>query len=195
MSDSRILKIITSGVLLLLLCACTLMGSQEEAQVIVIRKPTPNEVARAVTSLSRDPKTASKLKSLENKLTSSKEVEQYSKALPYMTSDFEKMEFLSLEGFEERQLWLSQKNFPTRPTESAKSLQELVDARDIALGMPQTLVKRSWGDPDAVEVSGNPRFKNERWTYETNVSTPDGYRLEKKSVYFEGGKVVGWEVE
>jgi hypothetical protein len=192
---ARTQRSIAAGALVLFFCGCGTLGPQKEAQTFVVRKPTPDEVAQAVSSLSRDPKTASKLKSLENRMTSSKEIEQYSKALPYMTSDLEKMEFLGLEGFEERQLWLSQKNFPTRPTESAKSLQELVDARDISLGMPQKLVKRSWGDPDSVEVSGNPRFKNERWVYETNVSTPDGYRLEKKSVYFEGGKVVGWEVE
>jgi len=27
------------------------------------------------------------------------------------------------------------------------------------------------------------------------VATPDGYRSEKRYVYFESGKVVGWETE
>jgi hypothetical protein len=74
-------------------------------------------------------------------------------------------------------------------------MKDLVDAQDIALGMPQALVRQSWGDPDSIDASGNPQFRNERWHYYKFVSSQDGYKPERKTVYFEGGKVVGWEIE
>lgn len=136
-----------------------------------------------------------RLKQLENSLSGRKEVEQYSKALPLFRNDSERIEFLALPGFEARQKWLSSRFFNSRSNLIKSEMQDLVEARDIALGMPQNLVRQSWGDPDSVEVSGNPQFKNERWRYSKYISTQDGYKPEKKIVYFEGGKVVGWEVE
>lgn len=136
-----------------------------------------------------------RLQNLENSLNTKKEVEQYSKMLPYFKSEQEQMEFLSLGEFEARQQWLNQHNFMNRPAQVTTEMKELVEAQDITLGMPQTLVKKSWGEPDVVEVSGNPAFRNERWRYNKYVSTSDGYKPEKKVVYFEGGRVVGWEAE
>lgn len=136
-----------------------------------------------------------RLKQLENSLSSKKETEQYSKALANFKDDAERIDFLSLPGFEARQKWLRENDFNSRSSRVIGEMQELVMAQDIAIGMPQALVKQSWGDPDAVEVSGNPQFKNERWRYNKFISTPDGFKPEKKLVYFEGGKVVGWEVE
>ena len=144
---------------------------------------------------SSNPSLSTKLKSLENSISSKKELEQYSKVLPFMKSDKERVEFLEMKTFEDRQRWLQDKNFPSRSTEAHEEMRDLIDSQDIALGMPQNLVKKSWGEPDGVEVSGNPQFRNERWRYQRYVSTPDGYKIEKKIVYFEGGKVVGWEVE
>jgi hypothetical protein len=61
--------------------------------------------------------------------------------------------------------------------------------------MPQDYVRRSWGEPVNVEISGNPIYKNERWKYQRQVSTAQGFRKETRFVYFEGGRVVGWETE
>ncbi len=135
------------------------------------------------------------LKKMENSLSNKKEIEQYSKALPWFQNEEERLEFLATPGFEERQRWMSEKSFSSRSNAMKTDMKDLVEAQDIALGMPQALVRQSWGDPDAVEVSGNPVFKNERWRYNKFVSTQDGYKPEKKTVYFEGGKVVGWELE
>ena len=136
-----------------------------------------------------------RLKQMENSLSTRKEVEQYSKALPWFRNDQERIEFLALPGFEARQQWLNENSFNSRSSSVKNNMQDLIEAQDIALGMPQALVRQSWGDPDAIEVSGNPQFKNERWRYNRYVSTQDGYKPEKKIVYFEGGKVVGWELE
>ncbi len=59
--------------------------------------------------------------------------------------------------------------------------------------MPAELVRRSWGSPDNVDVAGNPLYGNERWRFKRYSPSPEGYRLQSKLVYFEGGKVVGWE--
>jgi hypothetical protein len=136
-----------------------------------------------------------RLQSLENTLNTRKEVEQYSKMLPWFKDDQERIEFLSQGNFEDKQRWLNEQNFLSRPQQIMGDMKELVEAQDITLGMPQTLVKKSWGDPDVIEVSGNPQFRNERWRYNKYISTSDGYKSEKKVVYFEGGKVVGWELE
>lgn len=136
-----------------------------------------------------------RLKQLENMLISNKEVDQYSKVLPLFKSEQERIEFLSLPGFESRQKWLQQNAVFERNTLQRNDFQDLIQAQDIALGMPFSLVRQSWGEPDSVEISGNPKFRNERWKYFKYISTQDGFKPEKKIVYFEGGKVVGWEVE
>lgn len=135
------------------------------------------------------------LKSLENSLSSKKEMEQYSKALPLLDGPEERIEFLSLPGFEARQEWINQNRVSERSKQIGLSFEQVVKDQDIAIGMPQNLVRQSWGEPDSVEVSGNPVFKNERWRYFKYVSTMDGYKNEKKTVYFEAGKVVGWDME
>ncbi len=163
---------------------------------------TSTEKSRASSASGRDaissPNTNNKkfnLKKMENSLRGQKELDQYSKALPNFKNDDERLEFLALEDYETRQEWLKEKNFLNRSKQIDTDMQELVDAQDIALGMPQGLVRKSWGEPDQIEVSGNPQLKNERWKYLKQVSTTNGYRSERKVVYFEGGRVVGWEVE
>jgi hypothetical protein len=135
-----------------------------------------------------------RLKQLENQLSSKRELEQYSKALPWFKSTEEKIDFLQAGDFEARQNWLNNRDWPGRARRTTMQMQEVVDAQDIALGMPENLVKKSWGEPQNVEVSGNPSFRNQRWRYSKYVSTTDGYKTEQKTVYFEGGKVVGWEL-
>ncbi len=63
------------------------------------------------------------------------------------------------------------------------------------LGMGKNNVQRSLGIPTQVEVAGNPKYENERWIYETQVPTMDGFYSERRVIYFENGTVVGWESE
>jgi hypothetical protein len=152
-----------------------------------------SSVAQPVSEANLPTKT--RLKQLENSIDTRKELDQYSKALPYFRNDIERIDFLSLPGFEARQKWLNENAFSTRSNSVLAEMSPLVEAQDIAVGMPQNLVRRSWGDPETVEVSGNPQLKNERWRYNKYVPTGDGFKPEKKSVYFEGGKVVAWEID
>lgn len=139
--------------------------------------------------------TKTRLKQLENGIQTRKELEQYSRVLPYLRDHNERIYFLSLPGYEARQQWLKDNSINSRTLEAQDNYRDLVDAQDIGVGMTQAMVKKSWGEPENVEVSGNPQFKNERWRYGRYVSTPDGYKMEKKLVYFEGGRVVAWEIE
>ncbi len=132
---------------------------------------------------------------LEAALTERRQLEQYSRVLPWFENDDEKIEFLQLAGLYERQQWIREIDFFKRPAQQEDQLRELIDSRDIAVGMPEAIVRKSWGEPDAVEVSGHPLYKNYRWKYQKYASTEDGFAMSKKTVYFEGGKVAGWEVQ
>lgn len=71
--------------------------------------------------------------------------------------------------------------------------ESLASTDSLRLGMGKNRVASTLGHPQQVEVAGNPKYGNERWTYEINVPTLDGYYKERKIIYFEGGSVVGWE--
>lgn len=135
-----------------------------------------------------------KLRELERSLDTQKERLQYSKILPWLGSDSEKIEVLSIPSIEGRQVWINKNKIWSR-AKDLKHFDEIVESQDIAIGMPQDYVRKSWGEPTQVETSGNSIYKNERWQYLKQVSTPQGYKQESRLVYFEGGRVVGWETE
>ncbi|MEK2644419.1 hypothetical protein [Bdellovibrio sp. BCCA] len=140
-------------------------------------------------------RTRQQLRQLERSLSSKKEREQYSKILPWLKNDSEKVSFLSIPSIEGRQQWINRNNIWSRSQAPQEEMKNLIETQDIAVGMPQDYVRRSWGEPMGVEVSGNPIYKNERWKYQRQVSTSQGFRKETRYVYFEGGRVVGWETE
>ncbi len=135
------------------------------------------------------------LKHLESKISGRRELDQYSKALPLFEGNEEKIQFLEIPDYESRQAWLISRNFPKRSKSISQKMQATVEAKDIALGMTESLVRKSWGEPQEVSVSGMPEFRNQRWKYQKYTPTQDGYRLENKILYFEGGRVIGWETE
>ena len=68
-------------------------------------------------------------------------------------------------------------------------------SRELTTGMNMSQVFRVWGQPGDVEVSGargsGPGgHGNERWTYYDGLSQGLGT---SRIVYFEQGKVVGWD--
>lgn len=136
-----------------------------------------------------------RLRALESRLDSPRERDQYSKILPWLASDEEKIELLSISTLEGRQAWINSKNIWKRAQHPPGNVKGLIETGDISVGMQMDYVRKAWGEPQNVEVSGNPAYKNERWRYVRFVSTPEGYKQEKRFVYFEGGRVVGWETE
>lgn len=136
---------------------------------------------------------ALELKALEAQLTDEREKKQYYQNLPWLKDKQEQVEFLKQNGYFARQIWLREKGIGKRPTEIDKPTEDLIANKDIALGMPLEFVKRSWGNPDSVEIAGNSLFGNQRWKYKRYTPSPEGYRLQSRVIYFEGGKVAGWE--
>jgi hypothetical protein len=135
------------------------------------------------------------LRELEKSLDSRQAKEQYSKVLPWLKDDAEKVEMLALPSIEGRQEWINRNNIWSRARVPVARMKELIDSQDISVGMPMEYVRRAWGDPVSVESSGNPVYKNERWRYLRNVPGSDGFHQQKRFVYFEGGRVVGWDTE
>ncbi|MCC2679069.1 MAG: hypothetical protein K0R29_1645 [Pseudobdellovibrio sp.] len=151
------------------------------------KKPLSDDEKKQIANRKR-------LRELERALDSSKERLQYSKVLPWLKNDDEKIELLNIPSVEGRQVWINKNRIWSR-AQDLKEFDEVVESQDIALGMPAEYVKKSWGEPVNVEISGNPIYRNERWQYNKQVATPQGYKQEKRYVYFEGGRVVGWETE
>lgn len=162
-------------------------------------RQTAYELGKDPSSLNaddmRDIRARQKLRERERSLSSKKEREQYSKILPWLKSDEEKLSFLSIPSIEGRQQWINRNNIWSRAQAPQAGMKDLIENQDVAVGMQQDYVRKSWGEPLAIEVSGNPIYKNERWKYQRQVSTAQGFRKETRFVYFEGGRVVGWETE
>lgn len=135
------------------------------------------------------------LKLLENKIQGRHELLQYSKALPYFYNSNEQIEFLRLDSFKSRQEWLNKNKFWNRISSKEKTFDETIKNQDISLGMTEEMVKKSWGEPQSLFISGLPEFKNSRLIYIKSLSTPEGFKEQKRIVYIESGLVVGWETQ
>lgn len=137
-----------------------------------------------------------KLKRAEKNIPTEKEREQYYKYKPLLSNDKQRLYFLSLPNADSRARWANQIGaFEKNIDDYSQDVAELIEESDIALGMTQKMVKESWGEPDLVEVAGNNLYGNEKWSYRTTVSSHDGYVHENRIIYFEGGRVSGWEVQ
>ncbi len=133
------------------------------------------------------------LKNMEKDIGSRREREQYFKVKPMFANDRERIEFLKMNSFESKQRWLDARGLSTATQHYTTEIQDLIEQNDIAVGMTKQAVHESWGDPEVVEVAGNPMYGNERWKYVEYVSSVDGYQTETRIVYFEAGRVAGWE--
>ena len=75
--------------------------------------------------------------------------------------------------------------------QASRQLESSSD-REIAVGMSMSEVRAAWGNPVQARVAGRGDTGNERWTYSTGfIANP--VLNPPKQVYFEEGRVVGWE--
>lgn len=133
------------------------------------------------------------LKQAERSLRYETEKKQYFALKPYFHNDYERLAFLNQPSREARERWARSHNITSDETKFDQTTNNLIENNDVGRGMSRFAVKQSWGEPDAIEVAGNTLYGNERWRYTKQVSTDDGYKLETRIVYFESGRVVGWE--
>ena len=134
-----------------------------------------------------------RLKHMEMRIATKREKKQYYGLRSALRSDRERIYFLSLPTYEARERWAATRGLNTTDETYSDEVAKIIESNDIALGMSQKAVMQSWGDPDMVEVAGNPLYGYERWKYNRYISGNDGYQKELRVVYFEGGRVVGWE--
>ena len=134
-----------------------------------------------------------RLRRAEEHFEGKRERDQYYKNKPYMRTDADRIEFLALDSFEDRNRWLGTHGVYGSDTPNKPEIQALVDINDITVGMTKQAVRDSWGEPELVEIAGNPLYGNERWGYSEQLPSSDGFQTEKRQVYFEGGRVIGWE--
>jgi len=134
-----------------------------------------------------------RLKRFEEKLATKREKKQYYQIRSQLKSDRERMYFISLPNYEARERWAMNRGLGQKDEAYSEEMAKTIESNDIALGMSQKAVTESWGDPDAVEIAGNAIYGYERWKYNRYVSGNEGYQKEMRIVYFEGGRVVGWE--
>lgn len=134
-----------------------------------------------------------RLKRLEGQIATRRDKKQYYQIRSLLKNDRERMYFLSLPTYEARERWAANRGLNQKDEVYSDDMAKAIEGNDIALGMTQKAVMESWGDPDAVEVAGSQIYGYERWKYNRYVSGNEGYQKEMRIVYFEGGRVVGWE--
>jgi hypothetical protein len=99
----------------------------------------------------------------------------------------EKIYFLKLSNYERRDYLDSRGWLKPEAKANHTPLEERfgVRATTVSMGMSKADVMNTFGRPSRVEVAGNPSNENERWLYSVNGAT--------KYIYFESGRVEGWE--
>jgi hypothetical protein len=132
------------------------------------------------------------IRRLENNIRSEDEYNQYNRYKSTM-SNRERSEFLKMKDTSSRSRWVQAKGISEDRNRFSRSIASAVEEGDVVVGMPKEAVKESWGDPENVEVAGNPQMGNERWTYTRYISSVEGYQREERVLYFEKGNVIGWE--
>lgn len=114
---------------------------------------------------------------------------QYSKDKRYLSTDSDKLYYLSLSQ-PERNGYISVKKQDIQEDQGkGKDFMEKHSIRsaELYLGMPKSQVVEIWGKPARIEIAGNPKNQNERWSFLEDGSL--------KQVYFEAGKVQGWALD
>ena len=108
--------------------------------------------------------------------------EKYKAKLPNVS---ERIYFLKLSRAERMEYLAARGLIDTAPIDSFAYGAMRHPASTVAMGMSKDEVLMSFGKPARVEIAGNPSFENERWLYTQNGSM--------KYIYFESGRVGGWE--
>ena len=82
-----------------------------------------------------------KVRNLERTLDSQQERLMYSKVLPWLKDDDEKVAYLSIPSIEGRQAWVNKNKIWNR-SKNAKDYKDVMESMDIAIGMPTEFVKK-----------------------------------------------------
>ncbi|MEI8346844.1 MAG: hypothetical protein WCG27_05225 [Pseudomonadota bacterium] len=126
------------------------------------------------------------------------EYEKYMQVKPSLETTSEQIYYLNLSSREKDSYLVSKgvKDYRPNPQSltygNSKSQFFLISGQekedqDLRVGMDKNELTRNWGRPNKVDVAGNPRNQNERWTFSSGGKA--------KQVYIENGVVQGWSLE
>lgn len=130
---------------------------------------------------------------LESQLDNKTDRQQYFTLKPYFKSDQERIDFLKLPGQYARQNYAATRGIAALETNFDSTTNNLIENNDIAKGMSMSAVQQSWGEPELKETAGNPMYGHQAWHYRKMVSTDSGYSEQTRIIYFESGRVSGWQ--
>ncbi len=133
------------------------------------------------------------LSRLEGRIQTSQEKKQYYFYKPMMKNDSERIAFLQIASIEGRDRFAQAHGLVENYNKFDDGVIKLIENNDVAVGMNPQSVRESWGDPDSIDVAGNEIYGNQAWKYTKMISSEDGYKKEKRIIFFESGKVIGWE--
>jgi hypothetical protein len=120
---------------------------------------------------------------------SEEDMSRYTLDKKFLPTDSDKLYYLSLAG-EDRTNYISTKQADLRDELDQKRnfvQKHSIHGSEIYLGMDKNEVVEAWGKPARVEIAGNPKNQNERWSFREDGNV--------KQVYFENGKVQGWALD
>lgn len=120
-------------------------------------------------------------------LLSEEEFDNYRSHEKYLLNDSEKIYYLGLNK-NTRLKYIAEKRGGELNAEEYNTLDYLKIRKEqitsLELGMSKDEVLQNYGRPSQVDIAGNPRHENERWSFTQGRN--------RKYIYFEGGKVQGW---
>lgn len=117
------------------------------------------------------------------------ENQNYLEAKEYLLTTSDKLYYLSLTE-REKARYIS-----TRKTDLANEVEEKMNmvrrhsihSKKLVVGMEKSEVIELWGKPAKIEIAGNPKFENERWSFLEGGAV--------RQIYFEGGRLQGWAID
>lgn len=114
---------------------------------------------------------------------------KYSKDKKYLPTDSDKLYYLSLDTHERvNYIRIKKQDMADDLGKNQDFVQKRsIHGGEIYLGMPKPEVVQIWGKPTRIEIAGNPKHQNERWSF-----VEDG---NVRQIYFENGKVEGWALD
>lgn len=119
---------------------------------------------------------------LENQMNDA-QYQEYIRIRNSLGSDSEKIYYLRLPAKDKRE-YLALRRIEVPQYYTVRESRMATYNSEVIMGMGKKDVLRSWGQPDKKDVSGDPRYQNERWAYSRHGKV--------KYIYFEGGQVGGW---
>jgi hypothetical protein len=112
--------------------------------------------------------------------------QNYLKHRDYFSNDSERIYYLNLQTFEERENFLRSKGFRSDRQQFTRKERRMASfSNEVIYGMNKNAVLSIMGKPVRIDIAGHPSLENERWAYEVRGGVT-------KFIYCERGQVEGW---